>query len=271
MSPVDAALSYVAHCWPIFPVHPANKHPLTRHGFKDATTEIRVVIGWWRRWPKAMMATPCGKTTGIFVVDLDRDRDKNLDGITAIGAHGRLPATVMATTPRGGRHVYFMWKPGITNRRGELPVGCDIRGEGGSIILPPSRRSDGAGYRWLIAPSTGRFAEPPAWLLALIEPPVIERASPVTTPLHGTNYAQAAVAGECRAVETAPAGARNHTLNRAAFCLGQLIAANMLNEGEVIARLINAALKAGLTRGEALPTIKSGIAGGHRKPRRAAA
>ena len=270
MSPVDAALSYAARCWPIFPVHPANKHPLAKHGFKDATCDMGQITRWWRRWPRAMMATPCGKTTGIFALDLDIDRDKNLDGITAIGAYGRLPATVMATTPRGGRHLYFRWRPGITNRRGHLPLGCDIRGSGGAIVLPPSRRSDGAGYRWLIAPSTGRFAEPPVWLLALIQPPPVEYITPPMPPVHGSRYAQAAVEDECRAVATAPEGARNHGLNRSAFSLGQIIAAGLLDEGEVIARLINAAIEAGLTPAEALPTIKSGIAGGHRKPRRVA-
>ena len=126
-------------------------------------------------------------------------------------------------------------------------------------------------YRWLIAPSTGRFAEPPDWLLSLIAPPPPKRITTTVIPVRGTRYAQAAVAGECRAVAAAAEGARNDSLNRSAFCLGQLIAAGALDEGEVIARLINAAIEAGLTRAEALPTIKSGIAGGHKKPRRVAA
>ena len=54
-----------------------------------------------------MIGMRTGKASGVFVLDLDVDREKGLDGITAIAAYGRLPATVMALTPRGGRHCYF--------------------------------------------------------------------------------------------------------------------------------------------------------------------
>ena len=122
-------------------------------------------------------------------------------------------------------------------------------------------------YRWLIAPSVGRIADAPPWLLALIEPPVMERTAAAPTPIRGSSYAHAAVVGECQAVETAPEGIRNHTLNRAAFSLGQLVAAALLDEGEVVARLMASALASGLPRPEASRTIKSGIEGGKAKPR----
>ena len=53
----------------------------------------------------------------------------------------------------------------MTNRRGALPAGIDVRGEGGYVIFPPSRLPDG---RDPCGQSAG-FAEAPDWLYALIE------------------------------------------------------------------------------------------------------
>jgi hypothetical protein len=75
MTPLDAALSYAAQGIPVYPVHwprhildgvslacscsrgpacdrPA-KHPLVRHGVKEATTDADRIGRWWRRWPQA--------------------------------------------------------------------------------------------------------------------------------------------------------------------------------------------------------------------------
>ena len=66
-----AALDYAADDWPVFPVG-SNKRPLTPHGFKDATTDERVIRKWWKRWPTAGIATPTGD--GIFVLDVTPSR-----------------------------------------------------------------------------------------------------------------------------------------------------------------------------------------------------
>ncbi len=63
-------------------------------------------------------------------------------------------------------------------------------------------------------------------------------------------------------------GERNHTLNLAAFRLGQLVQAGHLAEDDVRADLTDAALKAGLGARETERTIASGLNGGAEKPRR---
>ena len=70
-----------------------------------------------------------------------------------------------------------------------------------------------------------------------------------------------------RLVAAARPGIRNDTLNRAAFSLGQLVAADLLPPVPVITGLISAATRAGLSEKEAAGTVRSGMAGGARKPR----
>jgi hypothetical protein len=66
---------------------------------------------------------------------------------------GPLPPTLTAETGRGGRHLIYRLRddaPSIRNRRGVAP-NVDIRGEGGQIVISPSRHHSGSRYRWLEA------------------------------------------------------------------------------------------------------------------------
>lgn len=87
------------------------------------------------------------------------------------------------------------------------------------------------------------------------------------TPTAGTGYATAALEAEVQRVVDAPEGTRNHTLNRAAFSLGQLVAGGVLDEADVVSSLSHAARQAGLEGVEITRTIQSGMAGGAATPR----
>jgi hypothetical protein len=65
----------------------------------------------------------------------------------------------------------------------------------------------------------------------------------------------------------APEGARNDTLNRSAFALGQLVVARALTANEAGEALLHVALLAGLTEDEAIATIRSGLESGINQPR----
>ena len=92
-------------------------------------------------------------------------------------------------------------------------------------------------------------------------------ATPAAPRPEASSYATSALLKEAERVRRAVEGERNHTLNTAAFSLGQLVAAGHLNEEAVTAELTTSAREAGLATGEAAATIRSGLRGGKQHPR----
>jgi hypothetical protein len=144
--------------------------------------------------------------------------------------------------------------------------GTDWRGTGGYVVLPPSRHVTGGTYTQV------RYGEvpavPPALLKALTPTaPAAVRTIPRPPVARPAGYGPAALTREAETVAATKLGGRNDALNRAAFNLGQLIAAGHLTEQDITADLVDAALKAGLDHAEAARTIASGLAAGQRHPR----
>jgi Bifunctional DNA primase/polymerase, N-terminal len=241
------------------------KHPRLRGWQRLAAVDPAVVGEWWRRWPDANL----GLTTGRRFDVLDVDGDEGVEALRA--ALSIAPAEhpgPMARTGGGGWHLLYRFT-GLGNRVGLLP-GVDWRGSGGLIVAPPSHHASGHRYRW-VRPLTATLPTVPAGLWRLLAPPATPRTTlpPAPTPAgRRGGYGRAALAREQAAVAAAPIGRRNATLNRAAFNLGQLVAAGLLDPDEVRAVLLAAALEAGNPEVKARATITSGLDGGAAKPRR---
>jgi hypothetical protein len=160
---------------PVFPCIPESKKPYTAHGFHDASTDPEIIRRWWAEWPDAMIGMPTGAASGRDVLDVDMDELQGKDGEAALAAlvakHGRLPDTQEVLTPRGGRHLHFLTDPARPLRCSTSKVGADldIRGAGGYVILPRSRRAGGAAYEWELSshPDDVPLAPMPEWLRAL--------------------------------------------------------------------------------------------------------
>lgn len=260
MSLVETAL-FLAQHWPVFPCG-KDKRPITAHGFKDATRDPDQIRELFRRPGAALIGVPTGEASDLAVIDLDvKDGAPGLEWLAA-NEH-RLPRTRQHETRTGGRHLLFRYPAGrrIRNSVRGIAPGVDVRGAGGYIISAPS---DG----YTIA-DDAMPADMPRWLLDILDPPAAPPAprDPYTRERIPERYIEAAVAAEVRAVASAPEGTRNDTLNRAAFALGQLVAAGGLPEGAARAELRAAALHAGLDPRETDLTIASGLAGGGQYPR----
>jgi hypothetical protein len=261
---LEAALDYARCGIPVFPCNPIDKRPLTSNGFKDATRDETQILGWWQQYPNAMIGAPMGPASGLWATDLDLDPVKKIDGKATLdqlaAQRGPIPPTWTTITPRGGRHLIFVWDSNveIRNSAGKIGPGIDVRGNGGYICLPPSRNATGGAYQWEPGGPQNAALAPP-WLVALA------KAKKVSA------YAKAALDRECKNVASALPGTRNSTLNTAAYNLGQLIGGGALEEQEVRDRLFEAAETCRLVADDgaaaALATIDSGITAGKKQPR----
>lgn len=163
----DVARAYARHGTPVFPC--AGKRPLTRHGYKDATSDVVLVTAYWEKFPDANIGMPTGAASGRVVLDIDTH---TLDGFEVLREleweNGALPETLTALTGGGGEHRYFEHVPG--SRCGTLAPGIDLKGDGGYVILPPSVHVSGQTYTWDSHCAPGLIATLPAWVLAQLAP-----------------------------------------------------------------------------------------------------
>jgi Bifunctional DNA primase/polymerase, N-terminal len=284
-----AAAAYAALGFAVVPMHTAQpgggcscpnracldpgKHPRLRGWRRLATTDPAVVGEWWRRWPDTNLALATGRRFDV----LDLDGEQGVEALRALLSiePWEHPGPV-ARTGSGGWHLLYA-PTGLGNRVSLLP-GVDWRGQGGLVVAPPSRHASGTRYAW-VRPLTAAPPELPAGLRRLLAPPPAQRTTlpPASQPTRrdggrAGRYAQAALQREAARVRAAPAGTCNDTLNRAAYNLGQLVAASLLEADQVRAVLLAAALAAPGTghadrERKAKATIGSGLRGGAANPR----
>ena len=139
------ALAYASRGWPVFPCMSGRKIPLTRHGFRDATTDERRITAWFGHRPDWNLAIATG-APGPDVLDVDQHGPAG-NGYTAFARLTKAGlmngAAAYVRTPSGGLHAYFR---GSDQRNGHLPAHhLDFRSRGGYILAPPSH-VDGKPY-----------------------------------------------------------------------------------------------------------------------------
>jgi hypothetical protein len=165
-SNLEAALAYARRGWYVYPAY-SKTRALVRWG-TEATTDEKIIRGWWVLWPDAIVCIACGPS-GLAVIDLDI-KDGH-DGPAVFAAlekvHGTAPRTLMQRTGSGGTHLIF--RGTIKTTRGALGDGIDTRGKGGMIVAAPSI-VNGKPYVLLEDELTGELDEPadlPQWAVDL--------------------------------------------------------------------------------------------------------
>lgn len=149
--------------WKVFPVHAvidgectcgescgrdAGKHPMTSHGFKDATSDVETIEAWGSNFPYANIGVACAKS-GLVVIDVDIP--SGYDELDQWKKKlGDLPFTVCSTTGSGGTHFFFAAQPGL-KYKGRLDHCVDIRSDA-YVVVPPATHRGGTYYEWMISP-----------------------------------------------------------------------------------------------------------------------
>src|SRR5262249_44109627 len=145
---LDAALNYARKGWRVFPLHgivggrctcrkagcqSPGKHPRTRGGFKDASTDIAQITSWYRRWPDANI----GGAMGGDKCAIDLDGPEGFNKFKALIAENEvIPDTLVSKTGNGYHIIFALRADSPEVRSSAREGGIHVRGEGGYIVLP---------------------------------------------------------------------------------------------------------------------------------------
>lgn len=151
-----------------------------------------------------------GAISGFWALDIDPKSGGTESLLSLESQYGKLPETRVHRTGSGGLHFLFKLPSHfeVTNSRGRLPRGIDVRGNGGFIVAPGSITGVGA-YRTEVGAD---IAPAPDWLLAMIEPQTLDRQIEVVESIafeslapeaqeKAMRYMDAAVQGEIRRLQ----------------------------------------------------------------------
>lgn len=273
---LNLALGYAEQGIPVLPVRGAPegkfkaKTPLLPNGVKGATLNERIIgILFGERYPDAMVATPTGKASGFFVLDLDiKDTGNGHEWLTGQeDKHGPLPATRRVATMSGGTHLFFRHIEGVRARVG-IGKCVDVRGDDSYVVAAGSVAADGRAYRIV---DDSPIAEAPRWLIDLLLPKVIAMPYRPYVPGTADMYVAAAVRSVLERVAATPAGGRGSRLNASAFALGQFVGAGALVRDEAECGLWDAAVACGIAakdgERETRAKIRRGLDAGEKQPR----
>jgi putative DNA primase/helicase len=266
-----AALAYAGQGFAVFPCGVRSKDPVVARGFYSATCNPQTIQRLWRQADRNV-AIRTGMASALWVLDIDGHAgEASMQAIEA--QHGALPPTRQVVTGKG-HHLWFICDSPIPCSASRVGPNIDVRGDSGYIIAPPSVHPSGHVYTFV--DPTIAIATAPGWLVDLAQKRKIsERAvasmrSSRPSQLPGV-YGQAALDREADALANVPPGARNDSLNLAAFRLFQLVAGGELDRDQVAERLIDACHRNGLVRDDGLQsvhkTVRSGYRAGMQHPR----
>jgi hypothetical protein len=235
---------------PVLPCNPANKHPLTRNGFKDASCDAETAHLWWTENPEALIGVPTG--IKFVVIDVDLQHEDAQQWLAE--NRDRVPLTRTHRTRSGGIHWLFAPNDKIKCTASKLGPHIDTRGHGGFVVWWPA-----CGLEVL----HGRVLEPvPPWVIETLNPKVV----PITTRISATAHrpSVAALRGALNVLAGASEGERNHALFWVSCRMGETLRAGTITEAEATELLLSIGRQVGLFDREILRTARSGFREGLR-------
>jgi len=131
---------------PIFPIKLTqnekgkwDKIPLVKWSkYQQQLPSEEEINHWCNRYTNYGLAT--GELSRIVVVDVDM---ANLEEAEMILGE-TLTSPIMVHTPSGGMHIWYRWSEELRNTVKLEGAPIDFRGDGGYVVIPPSKHKDGA-------------------------------------------------------------------------------------------------------------------------------
>jgi hypothetical protein len=165
----EHALAYANRGWPVFPLKPGRKDPLTTNGFKDATIDADQIDRWWSRTPNANIG--CATGAAFCVLDVDGPEGNAHLKPVADGYHHNGPVSY---TGKGWHYLFAPSDHKTVHGRAEPPrfvPKVDFQSVGAYIVLPPSVHPNGQIYHWDVKRGPDLLLPPlPDWLVDILEP-----------------------------------------------------------------------------------------------------
>jgi hypothetical protein len=261
---VESALQYAnRYGWALLPMR--GKKFYTRDGARIATRDPNTIAQW--SWAESI-GMACGEPSGTDALDID---DVEAFAATGFDLEGLAASTLAASTPSGGRHLFFEF---AGPRSRVFPWG-EWRSTGLAVVLPPA-----PGRQWINdlkpAPLPQALAEiirelspsrhtghSPSWSLvsdvrALPKPlyDAVHRTMPAKS-----RHDQRRVGGALRGLVHAKHH-RNNALNRAAFCFRDLVAEDLITVEAAWSLLELASELNGYTAKDGIEAARATIASG---------
>jgi putative DNA primase/helicase len=141
----------------------SGKHPRTKNGVHNATTDPEQIRRWWRQWPSANIGVATGRISDIIVIDVDPRNGGNRTAKALQKELGRLPRSLKARLGGGGAH-YICKYPDFdvrSDRLGKLlGPGIDILSDGCHFVAPESEHLSGWLYSWFKDQSPDKVKPP---------------------------------------------------------------------------------------------------------------
>lgn len=173
-----AAKEYAAAGLDVYPVWQTEedgrkpKAPACGHGYKDSTRDEAQIARWWGGGSELGVSLRTGEVVGgihrgkyLLVIDVDRANGRtDVDGEDMLrrwldgeldGIGHSLPQTLEASTPSGGRHLYYLSESPLKSAaNGHLRIGAagradrGRRGPGGAVGQPLADRGRRSENHW---------------------------------------------------------------------------------------------------------------------------
>src|SRR5215207_3693262 len=155
------AAEYRRRGWSPIPIKPGSKEPNLRelrpYLTRKATQEE---LGAWS-WSGVGIVT--GPVSDVLVLDVDGS-----EGEGELQKYGH-PVTPMVRTASGGLHLYFKHPEQLVRTGIRVAPGLDVKASGGYVVAPPSLGANGIPYKWIVSPEDEELADPPGWLIEILE------------------------------------------------------------------------------------------------------